>query len=152
MLNPKLYCTPSLDASVENYSLVELFSFDNPIEDNYSYAINFDSRLFILVQEEYLMVYFEEGVLTCDRVSNHAYTPTTVIGLGHIDGIESPSTLEEYNLLKPTCSGYKFVGWKIEGTNTSFAQNGVYTQLTGLTLVAEWEIDETSSDNWSDGH
>lgn len=59
---------------------------------------------------------------------------------------------EEYNLLKPTCSGYKFVGWKIEGTNTSFAQNGVYTQLTGLTLVAEWEIDETSSDNWSDGH
>ena len=58
---------------------------------------------------------------------------------------------EEYNLLKPTCTGYNFVGWKIEGKNTYFAETGKFTCLTGLTLVAEWEIDETSSDNWSDG-
>ena len=102
-LNPKLYYTKTLDSSEEDYELLELYSFENPIEDTYSYAINFDSRLFILVQEEYLMVYFNEGVLACDKVRNHAYTPTTVIGLGQINGTESPSTLEEFNLLKNEC-------------------------------------------------
>ncbi len=59
---------------------------------------------------------------------------------------------EEYTLPKANCKGYNFICWKIEETNTYFAEAGKFTFLTGFTLVAEWEVDETSSDNWSDGH
>ena len=58
---------------------------------------------------------------------------------------------ERYELPMPQCTGYKFVGWKIEETGSDFAKQGVYTLLSNVTLVAEWVIDETSSENWGDG-
>ncbi len=58
---------------------------------------------------------------------------------------------ENYAMPTPTCTGYVFVGWTVADTGDEFETTGVYTLLTNVELVAEWKIDETSSDNWGDG-
>ena len=55
----------------------------------------------------------------------------------------------EYNLAKPACNGYKFVGWIIESTQTAFT-NGTYTTASDITIVAQWEIDETHDRWWTE--
>lgn len=84
-----------------------LYTYTKPIQDTYSYGITFDGRLFIFAQNEYMMVYYEQNKTTselkCVTTSSVAYTPTTFIGVGRIGGIETPITLEEFNLLNPLC-------------------------------------------------
>lgn len=46
-----------------------------------------------------------------------------------------------FSLLIPSCDGYQFNGWKIQGTNTTFS-NGKWTRLEDITLVASWEMME----------
>ncbi len=44
---------------------------------------------------------------------------------------------ENYTLPTPTRVGYTFIGWKDE-TGTAYATTGVWTQESGVTLIAQW--------------
>ena len=50
-------------------------------------------------------------------------------------------------LLTPTCDGYTFGGWKIDGTETVLDVNDPYTPTGSVTLVAQWQQD-TGSTYW----
>lgn len=100
-----LFCTRDLqvigrDGELDGWIL---YDYGKKPYDTYSYGITFDGRLFILAQEDYIMVYFDDGAIRCSRVESEAYIPTIVTGLGRLDGIETPAVLEEFNLLSPFC-------------------------------------------------
>ena len=80
---------------------------------------------------------------------------TVTLRLGMKSATVEPSALtvaygEEYALPTPTCTGYKFVGWKTADGKT-FEINGVYALCADVELIAEWVIDEESSENWTEG-
>ena len=50
-------------------------------------------------------------------------------------------------LLTPTCDGYTFGGWKIDGTETVLDVKDPYTPTGSVTLVAQWQQD-TGSTYW----
>jgi hypothetical protein len=114
--NACLYWTPTLSQTSERYKLNKIFEPEYEPDNMYSYGVLFDERLFILAMNKYVMFYYvpyeatnEYGEkytayrLECDEVKNQAYIPTVLTGLGHTNGIESPTNLEEFNLLRPEC-------------------------------------------------
>ena len=46
---------------------------------------------------------------------------------------------EEFTLSVPKLDGYAFMGWKLKDTEI-YVQEGKYTWLENITLVAEWDI------------
>ncbi|MBR0189776.1 MAG: InlB B-repeat-containing protein [Clostridia bacterium] len=64
---------------------------------------------------------------------------------------QSVSKGETYELYVPDGegTGYVFVGWYIQGTQTKF-ENGVYDLETDVVLVAEWDIDYNSDAGWGE--
>ncbi len=52
---------------------------------------------------------------------------------------------KEYNLLKPYCEGYNFLGWVISGTDQKVG-NDIYRYTENLSLTALWRPIETESD------
>lgn len=84
-----------------NYTTEPLMKLD----DLYSFGKYFEGKLFVLCMNEYLMtIDGEDGKSTLDFVSNYAYIPTVVIGLGaENSGITTSSSFEEFNLLTNKC-------------------------------------------------
>ena len=72
------------------------------LEEMYSYGIQFEGKLFILCGNKYLCtnsIYDDELI----NVTDVAYVPTIVIGLGDKDSALKSSMLEEMNLLSDSC-------------------------------------------------
>ena len=53
----------------------------------------------------------------------------------------------DVTLYTPTCAGYAFVRWELDGEEF---KNGKYTVAGDITLVAVWEIDREADRWWSD--
>ena len=88
-----LYHSDSLSGDMT--SILEM----SDISDTYSFGIVFENRLFLLLNDRYLIY---DGT-TIKDVKDVAYIPTTIIGIGHTDSYNTASTLEEFNLLKNAC-------------------------------------------------
>lgn len=68
-------------------------------EDDYSFAVEFENRLFVLCANKYVMVYVTSDQFRCVDVSSVAYTPTILSGLGHKDSPIVPQYIEDFNML-----------------------------------------------------
>lgn len=69
-------------------------------EDDYSFAVEFDNRLFVLCANKYVMIYIDDSAkFHCVDVSSVAYTPTILSGLGHKDSPIVPQYIEDFNML-----------------------------------------------------
>lgn len=73
-------------------------------DNKYSFGIEYDNRLFLLVANSYLMIYEKEGNLEAEYVnSKNSYIPTTVIGIGDKNSGDKSKLLEGFNLLSNKC-------------------------------------------------
>lgn len=149
--NYKLLHSKTLEKTEDiNRGFNILYEFKRPKKDTYSYGITFDGRLFVWAQLEYLMIYFQQTSaskyeLKCIETRMVAYTPTTFIGVGHKEGIEKPTRLEEYNLLNAECI-VELVQYDPSNINTEVS----YTNGSGNVVKAkgvEYDIGSLFGDN-----
>jgi len=105
--NPRIYYCKSLNEDAIDTSgnsigkLTSLYNTNTTITSAsiYSYGVVFEDRLFVLAMNRYLMVWIEDGVIKCDLVSNHAYIPETIVGIGDIDSSQKSMVNQEFNFL-----------------------------------------------------
>lgn len=67
----------------------------------------------------------------------------------NIEGYEQNVTFNQtVTTYKPTCSGYTFIGWEIQGKNKTFT-DGKYTYPEDITLIARWQLSDNDDDRFS---
>lgn len=71
------------DFEISNFEIIKSFdkSITKSYEDIYSYGVCFEHKLFLLLQDKYLMVTLKND-FDVEEVKDHAYIPTVVIGVG----------------------------------------------------------------------
>ena len=79
------------------------------------------------------------------------YTITYTLGSRANDALAQIASNEQqvaydavYELVTPTCEGYLFTGWMIEGT-TTVLEDGNWAIDDSVTLVAQWTVDPSSN-------
>lgn len=75
-------------------------TYDSTKIDTYSYGVVFENRLFILAMNEYYYFYISNNYLQCSLVSDVAYVPTVYKGINATGHNQSPTQVQEFNLLK----------------------------------------------------
>ena len=113
--NLALYEVNSLIEANEQYSINKIFPKEGYLSSElYSYGVLFENRLFILALNKYVVLWYEKDEensteqktlynLKIDEVKNLAFVPKVITGLGHKDGQESATKLNDFNLLKDEC-------------------------------------------------
>jgi hypothetical protein len=70
------------EIKIDNPTVLKSFENSTDYAGAYSYGAQFENRLFLLLQNSYLMIWEEEGQILIDDVKAHAYIPTLVTGIG----------------------------------------------------------------------
>lgn len=100
-------------------------------EEIYSQGFYFEGRLFLLVANSYLMIYYDKDndIIECKQVKDDAFIPTTVIGIGTEGQKSTSSTLQNANLLsdkfKLELINYPYL--KTEPNETNLIENAFFT-------------------------
>lgn len=143
-INPRLLS--SYDIYEQNKTYCDLvyefdnYDYENPsiIYDTYSFGTYFEGRLFLLCNNCYLVTngqaryYYHSEIV---KVSSIAYYPTIMTGFGRVDGIESPTFLEQYNLLSPSfyVEFLQYDADDIETTKTITNEDGSTKEIKVIT-------------------
>lgn len=92
------YVTNSLSDSKSDLVAKKVYDYDATIDTSYSYGIVFENKLFILAMDEYWVVYYDSNT-TIKKVSDIAYVPTVYTGINASGHNQSPTQVQEFNLL-----------------------------------------------------
>ena len=122
-----------------------LLNVPNPVQED-GYEIVWDKTDFTNLQENLTV----EAIKTPKK-----YTITYDLGSRKDDDFASIQDDEQIVTFgeiiityKPTCSGYKFTGWEIQGKDQTFT-DGKYAYAEDLTLVAMWQVSDNDEDRFS---